>query len=203
MAKGYWIAYLDVRDPEGYKAYMAAAPAAHARFETRLLARAGQCERVEGQLRSRYVLREFNSQVEALACYDSPEYVRARPLRMPHASADFLIVEGWDGAQPTRAAPANRPKGYWLAHIDAADRATFDAHVAAAAAPIGRHGGHFLVRDGRQRLAEGHLRTHCLVVEFPSYGAALDCYRSGEYRQAIGAMRERVQADFLIAEGQG
>jgi uncharacterized protein (DUF1330 family) len=47
-AKGYWIPHLDVSDPEGYKAYMAAAPAAHRKFECRLLARGGHWEAVEG-----------------------------------------------------------------------------------------------------------------------------------------------------------
>ena len=32
MASGYWIPHLDVSDPEGYKAYMAATPEAHRKY---------------------------------------------------------------------------------------------------------------------------------------------------------------------------
>ena len=80
-AKGYWIPHLDVSDPEGYKAYMAATPEAHRKFGAALLARGGQWEVVEGRSRSRNVLREFTDYATALACYRSPEYQRAKPLR--------------------------------------------------------------------------------------------------------------------------
>ena len=41
MAKGYWIPHLDVSDPEGYKAYMAATPQAHHKYGGRALVRGG------------------------------------------------------------------------------------------------------------------------------------------------------------------
>src|SRR5258708_39920517 len=119
MAKGYWIPHLDVSNPQGFQAYRTNADAAHARFGSKLLARSGRCERVEGKLRSRNVLREFNSFDEALAFYHGPEYTRARPLRAPHSVCDFAIVEGYDGSQPP---PIGTPpaagvlKGYWIAH---------------------------------------------------------------------------------------
>ena len=59
-------------------------------------------EVVEGTRRSRNVLREFPDYATALACYRSPEYQRAKPLRLPHSACDFVIVEGYDGAQPQR-----------------------------------------------------------------------------------------------------
>ncbi len=51
MAKGYWIAHVDVSDA-------------------------------------------------ALDCYNSPEYQRATALRKPHAAADIIVIEGYDGPQP-------------------------------------------------------------------------------------------------------
>ena len=59
MPKGYWIPHIDVSDPEGYKAYVAATPAAHEKYGGRALVRAGAQEMVEGKARSRNVLREF------------------------------------------------------------------------------------------------------------------------------------------------
>ena len=78
MAKGYWIPHIDVSDPEGYKAYMAATPEAHRKYDGHVLVRGGTCEVVEGKGRSRNVLREFPDYATALACYRSPEYQRAK-----------------------------------------------------------------------------------------------------------------------------
>src|SRR5947209_5746208 len=85
MPKGYWIPHIDVSDPEGYKAYVAATPAAHEKYGGRALVRGGTQEVVEGKARSRNVLREFADYATALACYRSPEYQRARPLRLAHS----------------------------------------------------------------------------------------------------------------------
>ena len=49
MAKGYWIPHIDVSDPEGYKAYMAATPPAHDKYRGRALVRGGAQEVVEGR----------------------------------------------------------------------------------------------------------------------------------------------------------
>ncbi len=102
MPKGYWLPQIDVSNPEGYKAYMAATPPAHEKYRGVALVRGGKSEVVEGRVRSRGVIREFPDYATALACYRSDEYQRARPLRLPHSTCDFVIVEGYDGAQPPR-----------------------------------------------------------------------------------------------------
>ena len=48
MPKGYWIPHIDVIDPEGYKAYMDATPAAHDKYGGRALVRGGTQQVVEG-----------------------------------------------------------------------------------------------------------------------------------------------------------
>lgn len=100
MAKGYWIARVDVSDPEQYKAYVAANAESFSKFGARFLVRAGKFENVEGNNRSRNVVIEFPSYEVALACWHSPEYRRARDLRLSAASADVVVVEGYDGSQP-------------------------------------------------------------------------------------------------------
>src|SRR5215207_4450529 len=124
MPKGYWIPHLDVSNPQGFQAYRDMADAAHKKFGSKLLARGGRREVVEGKMRARNVLREFNSYDEAHAFYHGPEYSRAHPLREPHSVCDFLIVEGYDGPQPETSVVAPSPgtlKGYWIAHIDVTD----------------------------------------------------------------------------------
>ena len=49
MAKGYWIAHVDVRDPENYKDYVAAAKPAFEKYGARFLARGGAFEAPEGK----------------------------------------------------------------------------------------------------------------------------------------------------------
>jgi uncharacterized protein (DUF1330 family) len=100
MAKGYWIARVDVQDPEAYKAYVAANGAAFAKYGARFLVRAGAFENPEGAARGRNVVIEFPTYEAALACWDSPEYKAAMEKRLGHATVDMVIVEGYEGAQP-------------------------------------------------------------------------------------------------------
>src|SRR5208283_5541104 len=53
MAKGYWLALVDISDPEAYKAYVAAIQDVLRRFGGRYVIRAGRSETMEGELRSR------------------------------------------------------------------------------------------------------------------------------------------------------
>lgn len=100
MAKGYWIARVDVADPEGYKAYVAANAEPFRKFGARFLVRGGQFEAVEGTSRSRNVVIEFPSYQAALDCWNSPEYQRAIQFRAPVSTADIVIAEGYEGPQP-------------------------------------------------------------------------------------------------------
>ena len=62
--------------------------------------RGGKFTGVEGQSRSRNVVIEFADYETALACYRSPEYQQNITVRQPHAIADLIVVEGYDGPQP-------------------------------------------------------------------------------------------------------
>ncbi len=99
MAKGYWIARVDVKSEEGYKPYAAANPAIFRKFGGRFVIRGGKSESVEGTARTRNVVIEFPDFASALACYRSPEYQQNMKIRLPHAVADILVIEGYDGPQ--------------------------------------------------------------------------------------------------------
>jgi uncharacterized protein (DUF1330 family) len=47
------------------------------------------------------VVLEFKDYQTALACYNSPEYARLVAIRSPHSQGDLVIIEGYDGPQPT------------------------------------------------------------------------------------------------------
>lgn len=100
MAKGYWIAQLDVTDPDSYAGYVAANGKAFAKYGARFLVRAGRHEAVEGAARSRTVVIEFADYETALACYRSPEYAGAKALREDASDGDIVVIEGYEGPQP-------------------------------------------------------------------------------------------------------
>ncbi|VTU21876.1 hypothetical protein H4CHR_00876 [Variovorax sp. PBS-H4] len=101
MAKGYWIARVDVADPEKYKAYVAANAEPFRKFGARFLVRGGEFENPEGSSRSRNVVLEFPSYQAAVDCWNSPEYQAAIALRAsPVSTIDLVIIEGYDGPQP-------------------------------------------------------------------------------------------------------
>ena len=100
MAKAYWIAHVDVHNPDGYQHYAAANPAIFKKFGGRFVVRGGNAEAVEGQSRARQVVIEFPDYATAMACYRSPEYQENVKRRQPHSVADLVIIEGYDGPQP-------------------------------------------------------------------------------------------------------
>ena len=100
MAKGYWIAHVDVRDPEAYQKYVKANGEAFANYGARFLVRGGKNHVAAGKARARHVVIEFRDYETAVACHDSPEYREAAKLRDAASDADLVIVEGYDGPQP-------------------------------------------------------------------------------------------------------
>jgi uncharacterized protein (DUF1330 family) len=104
-AKGYWIGRVDIHDPAGYAAYVAANGPVFARFGGRFLVRGGPFEAVEGGSRARNVVIEFDSHARALACWHAPEYQALIALRAPHSLIDLIIIEGYAGPQPGEGAP--------------------------------------------------------------------------------------------------
>ncbi len=92
-------------------------------------------------------------------------------------------------------------KGYWMAHVDVSNPEQYKAYVAANAEPLRLHGGRFLVRGGQSQTLEGSSRARNVVIEFPSYQAALDCWHSPLYQAAIALRSGASTADLVIVEG--
>lgn len=97
MAKGYWIAHVDVTNPEIYKEYVRLNGIAFAKYGGKFLIRGGKSEVISGHLQPRHVVIEFASFEVAKACYDSPEYQAAVKVRNAASVADVVVVEGYDG----------------------------------------------------------------------------------------------------------
>jgi uncharacterized protein (DUF1330 family) len=69
MAKGYWIARIDIHNMDGYKEYIAQNGAVFKKYGAKFLVRGGKHETREGSSRSRNVVLEFKDYETALACY--------------------------------------------------------------------------------------------------------------------------------------
>jgi len=101
MAKGYWVGRVDVIDPEAYRAYGVALAEVLRKYGAKFVVRGGTFEAVEGEARERNVVIEFDDYATALASYHSPEYTKAKALRAAAVDIDVIVIEGYDGPQPT------------------------------------------------------------------------------------------------------
>lgn len=93
------------------------------------------------------------------------------------------------------------PKGYWIIHVDVTDPEKYKAYLAANVEPFKKYGARFLVRAGRFENPEGTCRARNVVIEFPSYQAAIECWHSPEYQRALRLRRPVSTGDLIIIEG--
>ena len=94
MPKGYVISRVDIKDPEAYARYAAAATKVIAAHGGKALARGGRYEALEGRARARNVVLEFDSYEAARAYAFSADYQAARALRDGAADIEMVLVEG-------------------------------------------------------------------------------------------------------------
>lgn len=94
------------------------------------------------------------------------------------------------------------PKGYWIVHIKVTVPEIYRRYADVAPAIVSRLGGTYTVDAGRAECAEGDasLDRH-VVVEFPSYDAALAAFRSEAYQAVVDLRRASSVCSFTIAEG--
>ena len=97
MPKAYWVAHVDVHDPETYARYRETNAEAFAKYGARFVIRGGAQTQMEGQTRGRTVVIEFPDLQAATDCFHSPEYQAAKAIRDPVSAADMVIVEGYEG----------------------------------------------------------------------------------------------------------
>jgi uncharacterized protein (DUF1330 family) len=92
-------------------------------------------------------------------------------------------------------------KGYWIGRVDVNNDEGYKAYAAANPAIFKKFGGRFVVRAGKFEAPEGSSRKRNVVIEFPSYQAALDCYNSPEYQANIKVRLPHSSIDIIIIEG--
>lgn len=92
----YWVARSRVIDPVEYKKYTDLVPGIIAKYGGKVLARGGRFKIVEGPEKfHRFIVIEFPSLEQGVACFTSPEYDAAAAFRRAGAGeVETVIVEG-------------------------------------------------------------------------------------------------------------
>jgi uncharacterized protein (DUF1330 family) len=92
----YWVARAKVNDPVEYKKYTDRVPEIIERYGGKVLARGGKYRIMEGpEVFHRFVVIEFPSLEQGVACFESPEYREAAAFRRGGAGVvENVIVEG-------------------------------------------------------------------------------------------------------------
>ncbi|ACD21490.1 MULTISPECIES: DUF1330 domain-containing protein [Paraburkholderia] len=93
-------------------------------------------------------------------------------------------------------------KGYWVTSYRATKDATKLAAYAQLAVPaVTAAGGKFIVRGAAEEAREQGLKERTVVIEFPTYEAAIAAYDSELYKKALAALGDGVERDLRIVRG--
>lgn len=97
----YWVARSRIDDPVEYKKYTDLVPAIIARHGGKVLARGGKFRIMEGpDTFQRFVVIEFPTFEQAVACFESKEYQEAAAFRKAGGGiVENVIVEGGDATR--------------------------------------------------------------------------------------------------------
>ena len=93
-------------------------------------------------------------------------------------------------------------KAYWVCIYEKINNAEKLKEYAIKAKPaVEKFSGKFLVRGGKNRTNDGIESPRTVVVEFPDYSIAVECYDSREYQKAHDILKGHVVRHHQIVEG--
>ncbi len=92
------------------------------------------------------------------------------------------------------------PGAFWIAHVTVTDNDAYARYVTIATEAIAAHGGVFQARGGRAVQMEGRAHPRNVVAHFPSVEAAVSCYESARYQEALGHAKGASERDLVIVE---
>jgi len=88
----------------------------------------------------------------------------------------------------------------WIAHVTVTDAAAYGEYAKRATGAIAAHGGVFLARAGRYVQLEGTDRPRNVVARFPSLEAAVACYHSPAYQEALSFAKGAATRELMVVE---
>jgi uncharacterized protein (DUF1330 family) len=97
----YWVARGKVNDPAEFKKYADQVPAILAKYGGKALARGGRFQIMEGpETFQRFVVIEFPTFEQGVACFTSEEYTKAAAFRRNGAGeVEVVVIEGLEPAK--------------------------------------------------------------------------------------------------------
>jgi len=90
---------------------------------------------------------------------------------------------------------------YWIAHVTVTNPEAYGQYASRATEAIAAHGGQFLARSGRYKQLEGKDRARNVVAVFPTLEAAVGCYDSPAYQEALTYAKGAAERDLMVVEG--
>ncbi len=90
---------------------------------------------------------------------------------------------------------------FWIVRITVSDDAQYAEYTSRVGFALEQFGGRFLARGGTCVTKEGREHARNVIVEFPSYEAAVACYDSPVYQEAFAYQVGAAERDFCIVEG--
>ena len=97
MAKGYWVACVNVKNQDEFKKYVDLAGPAINLHGGKFLVRGGKVLNIEGKQYERIVVSVFDSPENAKECYESKEYQHAYSFLNDEVAERIIhIAEGLD-----------------------------------------------------------------------------------------------------------
>ena len=93
-------------------------------------------------------------------------------------------------------------KAYWVCIYEKIDNVEKLKEYAIKAKPaVEKFSGKFIVRGGKNRTNDGINSPRTVVVEFPDYKSAIECYDSKEYQEAHNILNGHVIRHHQTVEG--
>jgi uncharacterized protein (DUF1330 family) len=98
----YWVARSKINDPAEYKKYTDRVPAIIAKYGGKVLARGGKFQVMEGPYKfQRFVVIEFPTFDQGVACFTSKEYDEAAAFRRQNGAGEVetIILESGEATK--------------------------------------------------------------------------------------------------------
>ena len=93
------------------------------------------------------------------------------------------------------------PKGYIIGHITVKDPERYKEYIERDTPILHDLGGRFIIRGGQSEHVEGETLQRHVVIEFPSYEAALKAYHDPDYQEVAQIRRDTAESVIIVVEG--
>ena len=92
-------------------------------------------------------------------------------------------------------------KGYWIVHVTVTDPERYKEYLRLDAEVFRDFDAKPLVRGGRHEAPESPQKSRHVVLEFETYGKALEAYHSPGYQEALKHRLAASESEIVIVEG--